>query len=206
MIVLAIIALSIFISAYLYPNIPENMASHWNIKGEVDAYAPKLQILFLFPLISIILLIIFIIIPRIDPLKKNISKFRRYYDWFLLILILFLFYVHTLVILWNVGFRFNIIQFLTPAFAFLFYYLGILTENTKRNWFIGIRTPWTMSSDRIWNKTHKTSGKLFKLIGIISFLGILFYEYALIFIFIPIFLVAIYATVYSYLEFKKTEE
>jgi uncharacterized membrane protein len=85
----------------------------------------------------------------------------------------------------------------------LFYYLGILTENAKRNWFIGIRTPWTLSNDKVWNKTHKLGGKLFKIVGIVAFLGILFQKYVLLFIISAVIAVAIYIIVYSYFEYKK---
>ncbi|MEK7202903.1 MAG: SdpI family protein [Patescibacteria group bacterium] len=68
---------------------------------------------------------------------------------------------------------------------------------------IGIRTPWTLSSDLVWEKTHKIGGKLFKITGVIAFVGIFFQSYALFFIFIPVILVAIYTIVYSYFEYQK---
>ncbi len=94
-------------------------------------------------------------------------------------------------------------QFLIPALGILFYYAGILVENAKRNWFIGIRTPWTLSSEKVWDKTHKIGGKLFKIAGIIALLGILFQKYALFFVLVPIISVAIYTIVYSYFEYQK---
>lgn len=95
------------------------------------------------------------------------------------------------------------IQFLAPAFGMLFYCCGILTENAKRNWFIGIRTPWTLSNEKVWEKTHKIGGKLFKIAGVIALLGIAFQSYALFFILVPVILVATYTTVYSYIEYQK---
>jgi uncharacterized membrane protein len=90
-----------------------------------------------------------------------------------------------------------------PALGILFYYCGILIENTKRNWFIGIKTPWTLSSEVVWNKTHKIGGKLFKVVGIIAFLGIIFPNYAFFLILFPVIAVSIYTVIYSYFEYRK---
>ena len=89
-IILIIILLSFAIAIYIYPQMPDKMASHWNTKGEVDGYMSKLWGVFLMPVISIALFLMFILIPKIDPLKKNIDKFRKYYDGFIVLIILFL--------------------------------------------------------------------------------------------------------------------
>jgi len=203
MIVLVIILTSFIVGIYSYPKMTETIASHWDIQGEVNGYISKVWGLFLMPLLSLGLFLLFITIPKIDPLKQNIAKFRKYFDGFVILIILFLFYLQLLTIFWNFGFTFNIIQFLIPAFSILFFYLGILIENSKRNWFIGIRTPWTMSSDKVWDKTHKIGGKLFKIAAIIVLIGVLFESYAFYFMLIPIIIVVIYTAVYSYLEYKK---
>ncbi|MCD6274410.1 MAG: SdpI family protein [Candidatus Aenigmarchaeota archaeon] len=202
-IILGIILFSFIFGIYFYPQMPEKIASHWNVQGQVDGYMPKFWGLFLMPLISAGLFLLFITIPKIDPLKTNIEKFRKYYDGFIILIIIFLFYLHLLTIFWNMGIRFDIIQLLAPAFGILFYYCGILTENVKRNWFIGIRTPWTLSNDAVWDKTHKFGGKLFKISGIVVLFGIFFRNYALFFILVPVILVAICTIIYSYVEYQK---
>jgi uncharacterized membrane protein len=202
-IIVAIILLSFAIGIYYYLQMPDKIASHWNAQGQVNGYMSKFWGLFLMPIISVGLLLLYILIPKIDPLKSNIQQFRKYYDGFMVLIIVFLFYLYLLTIFWNSGFRFNIITFLSPAFAILFYYAGILIENAKRNWFIGIRTPWTLSSDRVWDKTHKIGGKLFKIAGILA-LGAMFFETAAIFfIIVPVIVVSIYTVVYSYFEYQK---
>jgi uncharacterized membrane protein len=95
---------------------------------------------------------------------------------------------------------------LSPAFATLFYYSGVLIENAKRNWFIGIRTPWTLSSDRVWDKTHKIGGKLFKIAGIVALAAVFFETAAIFFIIVPVIIVSIYTVVYSYLEYQKESQ
>ncbi len=202
-IIFGIIILSFAISIYYYPQMPEKLASHWNAVGQVNGYMSKFWGLFLMPVISVGLLLLFILIPRIDPLKSNIQEFRKYYDGFVVLIMVFLFYLHLLTIFWNSGHTFNMITFLSPAFAILFYYSGILIENAKRNWFIGIRTPWTMSSDKVWNKTHKIGGKLFKIAGILALFAIFFESYAILVIIVPLIIVSIYTVVYSYFEYQK---
>lgn len=200
---LLIILISFVISAYFYPKMPERMASHWNVQGNVDGHMSKFWGLFLMPFVSSGLFLLFLIIPKIDPLKQNIVKFRKYFDAFVVLIIVFLFYLYLLTILWNLGFTFSIIYALVPAFSILFFYVGVLIENAKRNWFIGIRTPWTLSSDKVWDKTHKLGGKLFKISGIIALLGIIFVRYAFYFVISPAIIVALYTIVYSYFEYRK---
>jgi uncharacterized membrane protein len=202
-IISGIIVLSFAISIYYYPQMPEKVASHWNAEGQVDGYMSKFWGLFLMPVISAGMLLLFILIPRIDPLKSNIQEFRKYYDGFVVLIMVFLFYLHLLTIFWNLGFAFNMIIFLSPAFAILFYYSGILIENAKRNWFIGIRTPWTLSSDKVWDKTHKLGGKLFRIVGILALFAIFFESYAILVIVVPVIIVSIYTVVYSYFEYQK---
>lgn len=202
-IILLIIIISFALGFYFYQKMPERVAGHWNSQGQVDGYMPKFWGLFLMPIISLALFLLFLLIPKIDPLGENIAKFRKYFDLFILLIIVFLFYLYLLTIIWNIGKSFNMTQALIPAFGILFYYCGILIENAKRNWFIGIRTPWTLSSDLVWEKTHKIGGKLFKLSGIISLLGLLFLKYALLFVLIPVIITAIYTIVYSYFLYQK---
>jgi uncharacterized membrane protein len=201
--VLAIIIASFIVGIYLYPQMPEKMASHWNSKGEVDSYLPKFWGLSIMPIISAVLFLLFLAIPYIDPLKNNIKRFRVYYDWFVLIFIVLLFYVYTLTIFWNLDYRFNMTRMIIPALGMLFIYIGFLVENAKRNWFIGIRTPWTLSSTRVWNKTHKIGGKMFKAAGIIALFGVIFQDYAVWLVLVPVIFVVVYTIVYSYIEYQK---
>ncbi len=202
-IILGIILLSFAIGVYLYPKMPEKVASHWNAQGEVDGYMSKFWGLFLMPIISIGLLFLFILIPKIDPLKENIKKFRKYFDGFIVLMIAFLFYIYLLTVFWNIGIRFDMGQLTIPALGILLYYTGLLIENSKRNWFIGVRTPWTLSNEKVWDKTHRIGGKLFRIAGVIAFSGILFPNYGRFFILIPAILVPLYLVIYSYFEYQK---
>jgi uncharacterized membrane protein len=201
--ILIIILLAFAAGIYLYPQMPEKMAAHWNSRGEVDGYMSKFWGLFLMPFISLAVLFLFVIIPKIDPLRANIERFRRYFDAFIILISLFLLYLYLLTIFWSFGLKFNMNQVLAPAFAAVLFYSGILIERAKRNWFIGIRTPWTLSDDRVWEKTHQIGGKLFKLSGLVAFLGVIFPAYAIFFVLIPTISSAVYTVIYSFLEYRK---
>lgn len=201
--IIAIIILSFIIGMWFYASMPDRMASHWNAQGQVDGYMSKFWGLFLMPIMCLFVYLLFLFLPRIDPLKENIEKFRKQFDWLIGLIILFLFYVYLLSIVWNTGREFNMTMAIIPAIGILFFLIGALIEKAKRNWFVGIRTPWTLSSDEVWEKTHKLGGKMFKISGIIALIGIMFPQFAFIFLLVPVISAAVYTTIYSYFEYKK---
>jgi len=136
-------------------------------------------------------------------LKKNIAKFRQHFDNFLVLISLFLFYVYGLTLAWNLGYEYNMTMAILPAMSVLIYYSGVLMEKSKRNWFIGFRNPWTLSSDKVWAKTNKMGGKLFKFVAIASLIGIAFENYYVYIFIAPLLIGVVYLTIYSYLEYKK---
>jgi len=202
-IALSIIVLSFIIAVCSYPYMPEKMAIHWNAKGNVDSYGSRFEGLFFLPFLLAGLFLLFMAIPKIDPMKYNIEDFRKYYDNFIVLFFIFLLSVYLWSILWNFGVEIRINAVIPVGVGILFFYVGILLENAKRNWFIGIRTPWTLSSEDVWNRTHKIGGKLFKVLGLVVIFGIFFQEYVLFFFLVPLLLVAGYLVVYSYFEYQK---
>lgn len=203
--ILVLVLSSFVLGIVFYPQMPNFIASHWGINGEVNGFMPKFWGLFLMPIISSVLYGFLLLIPKIDPLKENIKKFQSYFNGFIFSVIAFLFYLYLLTILWNLGYEFEMIRFLSPAFGILIFLSGVLIEHSKRNWFVGIRTPWTLSSDTIWNKTHKLGGKLFKASGLIAFLGLLLPNLAIFLFLIPLLFSVLYTTIYSYFEYRQNE-
>lgn len=200
--VLALIIISFAIGAYLYPQLPEKIQSHWNADGIADGFSDK-SFIFMMPLLLVVFLALFIAIPKIDPMKSNIRKFYSYFEGLKILISLFLFYIFLLMIIWNLGYAFSIILALVPAFALLFYYIGIMMEKTEQNWFVGIRTPWTLSSKAVWKKTHEIGGKLFRISAIIALFGVLVEKYAIWLVIIPVLATAIITIVYSYILYRK---
>lgn len=201
-IILAVIVLSFAAGAYFYPSMPELMASHWGGNGNVNGYMSKFWALFLMPLMALAIFLLFLGLPKIDPLKANYAKFQKYYDGFLATFVAFMAYIYSLTILFNKGIEFNMTAALIPAMAILFYAVGMVLENTKQNWFIGIRTPWTLSSEKVWDKTNKLGAKFFKIFALLSLVLILFGDAGLMILVAIIIIPSFYLILYSYLEFR----
>ncbi len=199
-----VVAASFAISAYLYPRMPEVMATHWGIEGQANGYMGKFWGLFLLPIITTLAIGLMTVVPKIDPLKNNIAKFRGYYNNFILFIAMFSFYIHSLTIAWNLGFEFDMTKMIIPAIAAVFWFASALMKNSKRNWFIGVRTPWTISNDLVWNKTNKLGAKIFKIFAIAGLAAIFFDNAYFLWLVVALIAASIYLVAYSYLLWRKT--
>jgi len=199
-----IILLSLIAGVLLYDKLPDPMASHWGVNDQVDDYMSKFWGVFLMPLVSLAMLLIFLIIPRLDPLKENIAEFRETFYLFILLMILFMTYLWILTLFWNLGFTFfKMSTALLPAMGLLFVFIGYMLGKAKRNWFIGIRTPWTLSSDTVWDETHRLGSILFVASGILTMIGVFFGSYAVWFILVPTLGTSLFLVVYSYILYQR---
>lgn len=203
--IFVLVALAFAAGAFVYPALPERAASHWNSAGEVNGYMGRFWGAFLMPFVMLGAAVLFLAIPRLDPMKENIKSFRNYFDGFIFVILIFFLYVYALTIFWNLDYRFDFTMAILPALSVLFYSSGVLIGKTRRNWFIGIRTPWTLSSDSVWEKTHRLGEKLFKLAALISLVGLLFPSMAIYFFFIPVIVAAVASVGYSYLVYKREQ-
>lgn len=210
---LFLILLSFFIGFYFYPILPDQIPMHWNIQGEVDNYAGKLFGIIFMPGLNLALFVLFILLPYIDPRKENYQKFSRVYTIFRWTMHLFfmILYLLTLVYALNEGKElpsYLSIPFLVPLFvSVLFIIIGNYLGKIKDNFFIGIRTPWTLSSKEVWYKTHRLAGRLFVLSGFLGVIGS-FFPGMISFIMLmgPIMISTIYILIYSYLEYRKEQK
>jgi len=201
-IALLIVLASYAVAGWFYPQMPTQIASHWGIDGQVNGSMSKFWGLFLMPFISTFLYLLFLAIPKIDPKAKNIREFQPYFDNFVIVILGFLFYIFGLTIIWNLGYRFDFNILILPPFAVLFFSVGVLIEHAKPNWFIGIRTPWTLENPLVWEKTHRITGKLYKISALISLLGLLIPVFSFYFIIIPVLATSFVAVIYSYVLFQ----
>lgn len=198
-----LILISVIAGVVVYDQLPDQMASHWNANDEVDGYMNRFWGVFMLPLMSVGLAILFFAIPYLDPLKENIAEFRGIYNVFVLVMQGFLTYVWTLTIIWNLNEgSFKLGNALLPAMGLLFIFLGYMIRTAKRNWFVGIRTPWTLSSDRVWDETHRVGGNLFMISGAIAILGIFFGVHAVWFILVPLLGSTVFLYIYSYVLYQ----
>ena len=203
---LALVALAIIASAAAYSYLPEKIVSHWGIDGQPDSTMDKATALVLIPAIAIFIFVLYLIIPKIDPMKGNIKKFEMQYGLLFGLLLFFMLYVNVLTIVWNLGYKVNFSLAIIPAVAVLFFGMGLLLKNSKRNWFVGIRTPWTMSSDSVWEKTHIFASKTFTIGAAMLLLSAFIPGQAMTLVFAAIIVAALSPVVYSYIEFSKEKK
>jgi len=197
------VVLQFLVALYYYPVMPERMAVHWGLSGDADGYGSRFMGLLLIPLVSALMLPILSVLPRIDP-SGGIAGFREGYDWLVAGLMALLSYVYGLSVAWNLGWRFDFGRMLTPAIGGLFYGIGVLMGSTRLNWFVGIRTPWTLMSEEVWDATHEVGGRLFKLCGVLAFAGVLTEGWlALALMVAPVMVSAVYLVYFSQREYQK---
>ena len=160
---------------------------------------------FLLPLITLGMFLLFLIIPRIDPLKANIAQFRDVFNLFIALMVAFMIYLYILTLGWNLGYtNFEMSKAMLPAMGILFFFIGYMLRKAKRNFFIGIRTPWTLSSDYVWDETHRLGSVLFMVSGALAFIGSFFGGMlAFWFLFVPLIGSTLFTLVYSYVLYQR---
>ncbi len=191
-------------STLVYNQLPEQVASHWNEANQVNGYISRFWGAFLMPVIALGILVLFLVIPLIDPLKANIAQFRGVFNAFIALMTAFMVYMHGLTLAWNLGYnKFNMGAAMLPGLGLIFLFAGVMMRKAKRNFFIGIRTPWTLSSDYVWNETHRIGSILFIISGLLALLGAFFPLYAFWLLLIPVFASVIFLFVYSYVLYRR---
>ena len=202
-IILVLLVASFGVGIYYYNLLPEPMASHWDVEGNVDGYMEKPLAVFLIPVLLVVFVGLFYVIPHIDPLKANIRKFDKYYQGFIVLFVFFLAYTQVLEVAWNLGYGFQMGKMIAPAIGIIFIYLGILMGKCKQNWFIGVKTPWTLSSQHVWDRTHNIAKDIFLALGLIWIaVGILAPGYTL-YVLGLLILAVIWLFIDSYLEYQR---
>jgi uncharacterized membrane protein len=198
-----LIAIALVVGLVLYAQLPDPMPSHWNAAGQIDDYMPKFWGVFLLPLMTVGLTLLFVAIPSIDPLKANIAQFRNLYNAFIVGFVAYMLYVYGLTLAASLGFQFNMTYMLLPVMGLLFIGIGYMMKNAKRNFFIGIRTPWTLSSDKVWDETHKLGAKMFMGGGVVVLLSTFLGENGIWLMLVALLITAFVPVVYSYILWKR---
>ena len=168
---LVLVALAVAVSVWAYPRLPETVATHWNLRGVPDGYSPRLWAVLFGPALILGATGLFNVLPKLDPRRDNYAKFLNSY-WLLVNgILVFMGLAHVLIVVNGLGYSVQIDRLLPIGVGLLFVFLGNYLTRVEPNWFIGIRTPWTLSSDTVWRKTHRTGGWLFVLGGLGVALG-----------------------------------
>ena len=198
-----LISAALVVGLLLYARLPDPMPSHWNAAGEIDGYMSKFWGIFLMPIVTVVLVPLFLIIPRIDPLKANIAKFRGVFNWFIVVFVAYMLFVYALTLAASLGYQFNMTVMLLPVIGLLFIGAGYMMSKAKRNFFIGIRTPWTLSSETVWDETHKLGAKMFMAGGVVTILGVFLGENGIWLMMFAVLAAAFVPIVYSYILWRR---
>ena len=204
---LFLLILVMFLSGIaLYSRLPDQIPIHWNIEGEVDDYASHFWGVFMLPFTNLLVLLIFTFMPLLDPRKENYPKFSRSYRAIKAITVVFFAVLHFLVLAFALGYELDISRIVVVGAALLFIVMGNYLPKVKHNYFVGVRVPWTLASEKVWKKTHRFAGKLFVISGIIIFLSIFVSEIIRFWLIMICALVTSLASmVYSYLVYRQEE-
>src|SRR3989441_13217624 len=155
---LVIAALAVAVSIWAYPQLPPTVATHWGLNGTPDGYSNRLWALSIIPLMLVIMTAIFNVLPKIDPRHENYAKFLSSYWLIANAVIVFLLVAHGLIIAAGLGLPLKIDRLMPLGIGLLFVFLGNFLTRGEPNWFVGIRTPRTLSSDTVWRRAHRTGG------------------------------------------------
>lgn len=201
---LLIILAGFVIGAYFYSRLPKKVPIHWDINGNASRYGSKTTGAFLLPIINLIIYLFFVLQPYIDPKGKNYAKFKGSYQLIKTFVITMLFIMQAASLMIATGKHIDIGAVCGIFVSLLFVIFGSVMGKIRHNYSIGIRNPWTLANEEVWQKTHKVSGPLWVLAGIITFLVLIFArQFFLPGLITSIVFIIVITSVYSYIAFRK---
>ncbi|MFH1047483.1 MAG: SdpI family protein [Patescibacteria group bacterium] len=170
-VMLALLASNCIASYFFYQGFPERVPTHWNFAGEIDGWSGPGFAAFFFPAMIIGLYLLLTFIPLADPNRNRYEEFGRPYGVLRLSFVLFMSLIYFIISFAGLGFDVNVGLIIPFGVGILFVILGNFMPKFKKNWFVGIRTPWTMADERVWTQTHRMGGRLFVIGGVLMMLS-----------------------------------
>jgi uncharacterized membrane protein len=163
-------------AAAAYARLPNRMPSHWDLQGDVDGWIEKPWGVLLHPAIATVMLGVLWVLPRVDPRRENVQRFEGDRILIINLLVLFFAIVQVSTYGYGLGWPVQMDRVILAAVGLLFVGLGNYLPRIRSNWFMGIRTPWTLSSERVWRATHRVGGRTFVGAGLVMALAALLPE------------------------------
>jgi uncharacterized membrane protein len=163
LLILATVAFSVSV----YSRLPERMVIHWSVSGQPDGFGSRVFGVFLLPVVMLALWGLLLVLPKLDPRSANIEKFRDTYDVFVIAVIAVMCVLQVGIVGSALGWPIQVARLAPISIGVLFVVLGNLLPRFRSNFFFGIRTPWTLSSETVWTRTHRVGGYLMMLMGLL---------------------------------------
>jgi uncharacterized membrane protein len=152
--------------------LPERVAVHWDMHGVANGDAPRLGAAVFGPLVMLGLWALMRGLPAVDPRRENYAKMENAYSLMVNATLTLLLVIHLAVLAAALGVGISMARLVPALIGALFIVIGYAMPQARPNWFFGIRTPWTLSNDRVWQRTHRVGGHLFVACGLVSLLGV----------------------------------
>lgn len=167
------------LAAWYYPALPARIPTHWNFEGKVDGWGDKTWATFLVPAMMTGFLVLFAFLPALSPRHFEVDAFRATYLYIMVLITVLFFYINTVILVasWQEVSKgpktFDLGRVLIGGIFLFLALMGNVMGKVRRNFYIGIRVPWTLASDRVWNDTHRLAAWLMVASGLIGFLLVL---------------------------------
>lgn len=204
--IIGIVLIPFVYLAFLWNTLPEKVPTHWNYKGEIDRWGDKYSLIGLLFLLPVLTYLLLLIIPKIDPKKRIDLMGGKYYQLkFIIVLLMSLLSLFILYLTKNQSISNPNLIF--ALIGILIVVMGNYFKVIQPNYFLGIRTPWTLENKEVWKSTHTFASKLWFIGGLLIIIGgiILPDEFFLVVFLSIIALIVIVPMVYSYFKFKEIE-
>ena len=192
-------------SLAVYSRLPDRIPTHWNLQGEVDGWSARFPGAFLAPAVATALLVILWgLVPRIEPRRENLARFAGERYLIANALTLFSALLQVLTLGYALGWPVDVSAALMAGLGLLFIVIGNYLPRLRSNWWMGIRTPWTMDSERVWRETHRVGGRAFVAAGLVTLAAALLPHSARAWVSMAALAAAtLVPVVYSYLAYRR---
>lgn len=151
----------------VYARLPDQVPSHWDINGQVDGTMSRLATVLFLPGLSAAIWLLLLVLPRIDPLRRSYAAFDGTLRLFINMIVLFMALLYGALLASGLGWRVEVPRLVMIGVGILFVGLGNEMGRLQPNWFIGIRTPWTLADPEVWRRTHRVGGRVFFAAGLV---------------------------------------
>ena len=168
-----VILITWLLVAWYYTRLPESVPVHWNYQGVADRYMDKPWGALLLPIITTGLVALLMVLPTISPKGFRLEAARRSYGVIIFVMALFMLAIQIVTFEVALGRGWDISKLVPAGVGLLLAVIGNYLSKFPKNFFVGIRTPWTLASDEVWFKTHRLAGWLFSIAGVVMFFGAL---------------------------------
>lgn len=169
----ALIAAVLAATAVAYPYLPNIIPMHWDAHGNVNGWGAKWTLLVIDPGGMVGILLIFSALPWLSPKHFEVDSFRSTYLYIMVVVLAMLVYIHALILAASLSWLVDISRAVEGGVCLLLALMGNVLGKVRRNFFVGIRTPWTIANEQVWNATHRFGARTFFAGGLLGLLGVI---------------------------------